>query len=101
MNRNMSTNAIFPLRLEKTYYNNGFFNVKVDFDHLVRSDDGPITLQLGDGLSIEGYVSRRTQGNDTARIFGRAQLRDWFQQNYTMGDTVPVRFVAPGLLVIG
>ena len=41
MNRDMSTNEVFQLRLEKTYYERGFFNVTRDFDHFVRSDDGP------------------------------------------------------------
>ncbi len=101
MNRDASKNTVFLLRLEKAYYNQGFFNIKRDFDHLVRSDDGPITLQLGGGLSIEGYVDRKVQRNGTARIRGRARLRDWFQQHYTMGDTVPVTFVRPSQLVIG
>ena len=101
MNRDMSTNEVFQLRLEKTYYERGFFNVTRDFDHFVRSDDGPISLQLGDGWFIEGYVNRRAQGNGTARVMGGARLREWFQQNYTKGDTVPVTFVTASLLVIG
>ena len=101
MNRDMSTNEVFHLRLEKTYYERGFFNVTRDFDHLVRSDDGPISLQLGDGWSMEGNVNRRAQRNGTARVMGGACLRDWFQQNYTKGDRVPVTFVTPSLLIIG
>lgn len=96
----MSTNAVFPLRLEKTYYNMGFFNIKLDFDHLVRSDDGPVTLQLGNSGFVQGYVNRRANINGTARVMGGASLRDWFRQNYAMGDIVPVTFHAPDLLAL-
>ena len=98
----MNKNTVFPLRLEKTYYDNGLFNVRRAFDHLVTSDNGPISLQLGrGGPVIEGSVSRDAQSNGTARIFGGARLRNWFQQNYAMGDTVTVRFDTPSHLVIG
>ena len=95
----MSTNSVFPLRLEKTYYSKGFFNITREFDHLVRSDDGSITLRLGRDESIKGYVNRRANINGTARVRGGARLRDWFQQNYAMGDIVPITFDAPDLLV--
>ena len=101
MNRDMTKNKVFHLRLEPSYYNRGFFNITRDFDHLVGSDEGPITLQLSGGGSIESYVDRGAQSNGTARVRPRARLRDWFQQNYAMGDTVPVTFGAPSLLIIG
>ena len=101
MNSDMGANVVFPLRLEKTYYNKGFFNINRDFDYLVRSDEGPITLQLSGGRLIKGYVNRRAQNNGTARVMGYTSLRDWFQQNYTMGDTVPVTFNSPDRLTVG
>ena len=67
MNRVMSKNKVFHLRLEPSYYNRGFFNITRDFDHLVRSDEGPITLQFRGGGSIESYVDRRANTNSTAR----------------------------------
>ena len=96
----MSTHSVFPLRLEKTYYNNGFFNVKRAFDHLVRSDDGPVTLQLGSDGSIPGHVNRTANMNGTARVMGGARLGDWFRQNYAMGDIVPITFHAPDRLIL-
>lgn len=101
MNHNVSKNRVFPLRLEKTYYHQGFFNITRGFDHLVRSDDGPISLRLGVSRFIEGYVNRRANRNSTARVMGGAPLRNWFQQNYPMGATVPVTFDGPNLLIIG
>ena len=93
------TSFIFAWRRPIT--SKGFSNVTRDFDHFVRSDDGPVSLQLGDGWSIEGRVNRRAQGNGTARVMGGTRLRDWFQQTYTRGDTVPVTFVTPSMLTIG
>ena len=81
MNRDMSTNEVFHLRLEKTYYERGFFNVTRDFDHFVRSDDGPISLQLGDGWSIEGHVNRRAQRN------GMARPGSWVAHVYATGSS--------------
>ena len=102
MNRDMSKYEIYHLRLGKTYFNKGHFNITRDFDHLVRSDEGPVTLQLrGDTGSIGGRVDRRSQGNGTARVKGGAPLGDWLQRNYAMGDMVPVTFYSPSLLVIG
>ena len=101
MKSDPGSNAVFPLRLEKTYYDRGFFNVKRDFDHLVRSDEGSVTLQLSGGRRIKGYVDRRAQDNGTARIKGSTALREFFQQNYTVGDTVPIIFNSSDRLTVG
>ena len=82
--------AHFPLKLHKTYYEQGFFNVTVAFDGYVRDEEGPITLLLGAGVVIEGRINRRANQNATARIHGGVQLRDWFQQNFACGDVVNV-----------
>ncbi len=101
MNRDMRASTVFLLRLEKTYYEQGFFNVKRSFDNLVRSGNGPITLQLAGGESILGHVNRRANRNGTARVMGRVPLRDWFHQNYAVGDAVPIAFEGPNLLSVG
>ena len=96
----MNTEPVFHLKLEKSYYARGFFNVVREFDHLVGSG-GTVTLTLRGGGDIKGTMNRTWNGNGTARIMGNAALRDWFQRNYSMGDTVPVRFPAPDHLVLG
>jgi hypothetical protein len=96
----MSSGSVFLLRLEKTYYNQGFFNVRRDFDDAVRRDNGPVTLQLGSDGSIQGRVDRSANINGTARVMGGARLRDWLRQNYAMGDIVQIRFKRPDLLVL-
>ena len=101
MNDELDAAIVFPLRLKKTYYDQGFFNVKREFDHLIRSDDGPVTIQLRGGREIKGYVNRRAQPNGTARVVGYVCLRDWFQQKYHVGDTVPIAFHTPFRLTVG
>ncbi len=96
----MSTRPVFHLRLEKTYYNRGFFNIKRKFDHYA-GDEGPVTLILRGGCTIEARVNRSAQGNETARIMGGRKLRDWFQKMYSEGDTVPVRFDTPRRFYLG
>ena len=96
----MSANPVFYLRLEKTYYDRGFFNVTRVFAHHVGSE-GTVTLVLPDNSQIEGRIDRNANRNGTPRIFGSAALRDWFQSNYAQGDKVPVRFETPRQLVLG
>lgn len=86
---------VFPLKLEKTYFAKGFFNVRVGYDKYVRHDSGPVTLILGDGRhSVQGEVNRTANQNGTARIFGGDALRDWFQANFGLYDIVNVEFLS-------
>ena len=98
--KDVSPGPVFHLKLWKTYYGQGFFNVPRGFDHLV-GDDGAVTLTLRCDCRIEGYVNRRANRNGTARVMGRTALRDWFQANYTLGASVPVRFETPRRLTLG
>ncbi len=82
---------LFELTLHRTYYEQGFFNVPVDFEKYVRSSDGPVELLLGtSGEKLAGRVNRRANQNGTPRIMGGAKLRDWFQEHYAQGDKVEV-----------
>ncbi|MCX5886070.1 MAG: hypothetical protein NT096_09215 [Proteobacteria bacterium] len=71
---------IFKLKLQQTYFKQGFFNVVVDYDRYVRKTDGPICLRLGrTGTEIEAKINRNVNNNGTARILGGVALRTWFQ----------------------
>ena len=90
----MSTKHLtYPLTLHKSYYNKGFFNIPVAFDGCIRGSDGPVTLVLGE-QELETQVTRRANMNGTARLKARARLRDWFQQNFSIGGTVLVTFAS-------
>lgn len=87
--------ATFPLKLQKTYYEKGFFNVTVDYQNYVRPDSGPVTLVLANtGQTLEGRVSREANRNGTPRIYGNNNLRDWFQNNFKLLDTVNIDLVS-------
>lgn len=82
---------IFTLTLQRTYYDKGFFNVTVDYDHYVRPDEGPVGLELGpQGQLIEGRLDRHANQNGTPRISGGSALRDWFQTNFQVMELVDV-----------
>jgi hypothetical protein len=91
---------VFPRSLEKTYHEKGFFNVQRQWDHLV-ADGGEVTLILRGGRRIMARVDRNANNNKTARIYGGAALRDWFQENYNVGDIVSIRFDTPRQLSLG
>lgn len=64
---------IFPLVLHKSYYDKGFFNVRVEFDNLVRATEGEVLLVLGDErLRVPAKV-RRSAG--TAQLVLTGTLR--------------------------
>ena len=91
--------SIFTISLEKTYYNQGFFNVPAYADPVMRAAEGPIELMVGDSDErIAGRLDRRANPNKTARVFGGAKLRNWFKRNFQMLEQVEVELVEPDLL---
>jgi hypothetical protein len=93
--------SVFPLKLQQTYFQHGFFNVGVDYDHHVRKADGPIRLRLGrQGNEIEGNINRRANTNGTARIFGGPALKEWFQANFEPMETVAVDLSSEDVIVL-
>jgi curved DNA-binding protein CbpA len=91
----------FRLKLGRTYYNQGFFNVTVAFDKFVRPDEGPVTLALDGYGEINAKVNRSANLNGTARVMGGKSLRDWFRRMHSEGDTVPVRIDTPYWMTLG
>ncbi|MDO9230678.1 MAG: hypothetical protein Q7U03_14075 [Syntrophales bacterium] len=93
--------SVFSLTLHPTYYKKGFFNVTVDFDRFVRSQEGNVFLRLGSGgPQIQGRIDRRANRNGTARIIGGAKLRDWFQKHYRPMDVVAVDLSSPEIIIL-
>ena len=93
--------AIFNLSLQETYFKQGFFNVIVDFDRYVRTEEGPIELRLGrNGRGIQGSINRHANKNGTARIMGGADLRNWFQSQFVPMDTVAVDLSSRDIIIL-
>lgn len=92
---------IFNLKLQQTYFKQGFFNVVVDYDRYVRKTDGPVRLRLGrNGNEIEGKINRHVNNNGTARVLGGVALRAWFQNNFEPMDTVAVDLSSQDVIVL-
>lgn len=93
--------ATFPLKLHPTYFNQGFFNVRVDYDRYVRRTEGPVRLRLGrNGAEVEATINRRANMNGTARIMGGVPLREWFQSSFQPMDTVSVDLSSEDLIIL-
>jgi hypothetical protein len=92
---------IFKLTLHQTYYNQGFFNVTVDFDRFVRLEEGPVILKLGlNGPEIQAMINRRANQNGTPRIIGGTRLRNWFQKNFEPMDIIAVDLSSREIIVL-
>lgn len=93
--------TIFRLKLQPSYFKQGFFNVTVDYDRYVRRTGGPVRLRLGrTGVEIMGKIDRHANKNGTPRISGRAPLREWFQSNFEPMDTVAVDLSSEDLIIL-
>ena len=89
-------NPILPtykLTLGKTYIANGFFNLGVEVERFVRSDNEEISIFLGKKQQlVTGTLNRDANANGTPRIFGGSVLKEWFAQ-YHVGDAVEVHIM--------
>ncbi len=70
----------FEFTLQPTYYDRGFFNVPVAASALLGDDGQTIDVFCGDSdVPIKALINRRLNGNNTPRILGGVELRNWFQ----------------------
>ncbi|WP_269243190.1 GIY-YIG nuclease family protein [Flavobacterium limnophilum] len=86
----------FNIELGKTYYNQGFFNVKVEFSELLGADKEIIEIQLGDESEniIKGYINRTANDNGTPRIMGGKTLTYWIKKNFKLGEIMNVEILS-------
>jgi hypothetical protein len=87
----------FEVRLGQAYWNNGFFNVGVDFDRYFDKHNKPINIFLGDEHSaVSGYINREANPNGTPRIMGGITMKEWIQRNAKFGGTITVEIFPDG-----
>lgn len=89
--------AQFEITIGSAYFNQGFFNVGVEYDGMVGANRSLIDIQLGlnEENSIHGYINRTAQPNATARIMGGAALRDWIRENFEQSKKMKVDLISP------
>lgn len=82
----------FEVKLKKTYYSQGFFNVTQKYADKIGADKVLMEIQLGDNLKniTQGYINRTANSNGTPRIMGGKTLSDWIQKNYKQDDILRV-----------
>lgn len=84
------------LVLHKTYFNQGFFNIPVEYDRFFGADLDKIDIYCGaEGQRIVGYINRSANLNQTPRIMGGADLKNWFQNQYRVNDRIRIDVLAP------
>jgi hypothetical protein len=97
----MAIKPSYQLTLHKSYYDKGFFNLGVEVDRFIRSDSGPIKIQLGEsGPSLTGSVNRDANQNGTPRIMGGTELRNWIQRHFDLKDSVEVQIITQGHILL-
>lgn len=100
MNESLRPN--FTVVIHPTYFNQGFFNVPVDFSRYFDRNGKDLEIHC-DGLEvpINGKINRTAnQGTNAPRIMGRAKLRDWFHENVRQGSRVRVRVKSPTQILL-
>ncbi len=91
--------ASFEVSLGKAYYNQGFFNVRVEYSELFGSDGSKIEIRLGNEANpTSGYINRTANGNGTPRIMTGKRYTEWIQSNFRMGDVLKVDVLTPSLI---
>jgi hypothetical protein len=87
----------FEIILGQAYYNQGFFNVKQQYSGIFGADKSIIEIQLGNNIkdTIQGYINRTANNNETPRIMGGKVLSEWIKSNFKQNDTLVVNVLTP------
>ncbi|MDN4040233.1 GIY-YIG nuclease family protein [Massilia sp. YIM B02443] len=97
-----STEITFTVKLGKTYYERGFFNVPVAFSSAFGSHGARMDLYCGDERAhLHALLDRKAnQLNQTPRIYGKAELATWFQRRFQLDGTLRVTVLGPTSAVL-
>jgi len=87
---------ILNVRLQPTYYRQGFFNVPAEMDALFGPHQSRIEIFVADDPEpIQGAINRTAQPNGAARVLGFARLRDYFRSQFRPGDSISIAVESP------
>jgi len=92
----------FEITLGQTYFNQGFFNISIEFSELFGADNSNIEIHLGEKLdsTINGYINRTANQNGTPRIMGGKKLKTWINQKHKLNDLLQVEIISPNAIII-
>ena len=84
-------NTTFQFQVRTTYFKQGFFNVPAKYAQAFGSDRDRIEIYCGENQElVQGYINRSVNLNNTPRIMGGVQLRQWFNSDFRSGLTVTI-----------
>lgn len=94
--------ASFTVRLGKTYYERGFFNVPVAFSRQFGAHGASVELHCGDErVRLHAVLDRKAnQQSGTPRLYGKSELAYWFQRRFQLDDLLKVTVLGPTSLVL-
>ena len=64
----------YRMKLHKSYFERGFFNIPVAFDRFVSPSEGQITVLLEEGLVVEARLDRTSNSNPPQAAQATLQL---------------------------
>ena len=87
--------------LGNTYLNQGFFNIRQPYQHLIANGNEQIQIQLGtDGKIITGKINRSANTNGTPRIMAGTAFKTWVNEHYELNEQMKVQIKSPNSLVL-
>lgn len=86
----------FEIRLGETYYSTGYINPGVKVSREFGKHGDTILIYLGnDKACVESSIDRNANGTGAPRILARAAVRDFFQNNFKLNQTVRAKIIPP------
>lgn len=86
----------FVIQLGQTYFNQGFFNVPVEYSNSLAGNNSKIEIKINNTEQpIQGYINRLANKNGTPRIMGGIELKQWIQTNFKQDDKMKVQILSP------
>lgn len=97
----LKSRPTFVVTIGKTYYNQGFFNVPVDYARYFDSHGVALEISItGKSIVIDAKINRTVNATDSPRIMGGVALRDWFHSKLRQGDDLKVVVLSPNTIEI-
>tara|TARA_R110002051_G_scaffold131151_1_gene205032 strand:+ start:39382 stop:40539 length:1158 start_codon:yes stop_codon:yes gene_type:complete len=82
---------VCKVALKTTYYNNDFFNIKIDYSSLIVKTNSQIKIDFNNIETI-GLIDRKANNNKAPRIrnIGK-EYKEWIKNSFELNDTLYVQ----------
>ena len=87
----------FQVTLGKTYHRVGFINTGKAVSASLGRDGAPMLIRLGttSHAGVKTKIDRKANANGTPRIYGGAEVADWFRRHFRRGDVLTGQILTP------